>query len=446
MIQKLKSLVLENRRLIIPSIGAFLVKETEDPQKRIIFSSFLKYDDGLLTKLLCKQENISEEQAKQIVDNFVRDVLNVINNGNNFFIPNFGYFTKSSQGVIDFVIENIDDKIQTGVTEEKKEEPEIPPYVPPYVPPVVETPAFGNTTEQAPLQDFDFSNFYVPPTSNTTDTPPVREKNSHAGYWILTIILIIVAVLLLLYLFSNDFKKTVNSLFSSKPKIEVKKDTTTVVADTTKQVQQQDTVVAKQDEPSQQTNPVSTTSSGTPNGKYQVIAGCYLERRIAENFADELRGKGYNVRIPDGLAGEWTLVIIFESNDRDEAEQVKDSFAAEGYPDAWVRTKVGYSETASRQTSSYSNTSSTTKTTNTSSTTSNARGRYQAIAGCYLERSNAERYADELRSKGFNVVMPDRLMGEWTILILCESDDWDEVNKVKEQCIAAGYDAWIRTR
>ncbi|MDR2653435.1 MAG: SPOR domain-containing protein [Prevotellaceae bacterium] len=434
MIQKLKSLVLKNRRLIIPTIGAFLLRETEDPQKRVIFSSFLKYDDGLLTKLLCEHENISEGEAKQIVDNFVRDVLDVINSDNNFYVPNFGYFTKNSQGVIDFVIENIDENIQTAnVTEE---EPEIPPYVPP----VTETPAIENITEQEPQYDFDFSNFYVPPPSNTTDTTPEREKNSHAGYWILTIILIIIAVLLLLYLFSNDFKKTVNSLFSSKPKIEVQQtDTTKVVADTAKAVQQPDTVVTNQGQ--------TTTSTSVQNGKYQVIAGCYLERSIAENFADELRSKGYSVRIPDRLAGEWTLVIIFESNDKHEAERVKDDFVAEGYPDAWVRTRVGgYSGTTSQPTSSYSNTTNTSNISSYSNTTNQARGKYQTIVGCFLYRENAEKYADEMRGKGFNVVVSDRLMGEWTILILSESDDWNEVNKVKEQCIAAGYDAWIRTR
>jgi cell division protein FtsN len=391
---------------------------------------------------LCKQENISEEQAKQIVDNFVHDVLNVINNGNNFFIPDFGYFTKNSQGIIDFVVENLDNSTHTettvtNITEEKKEEPIFTPYVPPVIEtPVTEMPVFGNT-EQKTQDDFNFSNFYTPPVNGTTNTEQTTAKNktNHAGYWILTIILIIIAVLLLLYLFSNDFKKTVNSLFSSEPKIEVKKDTPTVVADTAKQVQPKDTVVTKPEETNKQTD---KTSTNTPNGKYQVIAGCYLERSIAENFADELRNKDYNVRIPDRLAGEWTLVIVYESNDIDDATRVKDAFVADGYPDAWVRTKVGnYAASTTYQTSSYSN---------TANTTGRIRSKYQVIAGCYLYRENAERYANEIRNKGFDVKIPDNLLGEWTVLIVSESDDLNEVNKVKEQFIAAGYDAWIRTR
>jgi cell division protein FtsN len=394
----------------------------------------LKYDDGLLTKLLCKQENISEEQAKRIVEKFVHEILDVINNGNNFYIPDFGYFTKNSQGIIDFVVENSNNNMQpeptvTNTTEEKKEEPLFPPYVPP----VPEMPVFGNTEQETPY-DFNFSSPFTPPANTTTPTETkVKPKTNHAGYWILTIILIIIAVLFLLYLFSNDFKQTVNNLFSSKPNIEVKKDTTTIVADTTQQIQQKDTVEIKPEKTDNQ------TSTNTPNGKYQVIAGCYLERSIAENFADELRSKGYNnVRIPDRLAGEWTLVIVYESNDIDDATRVKDAFVADGYADSWVRTKVGnYTATTSGQTSSYSN---------TANTAGKVRSKYQVIAGCYLYRENAERYANEMRNKGFDVRIPDNLMGEWTVLIIHESDDLNEVNTVKEKCIAAGYDAWIRTR
>ncbi|MDR2065208.1 MAG: HU family DNA-binding protein [Prevotellaceae bacterium] len=437
MIQKLKSLVLGNRRLIIPAIGAFLVKETEDVKNRIIFSSFLKYDDGLLTKLLCEQENISEEEAKQIVEKFVHEISDAINKGNNFSIPNFGYFTKNNQGIIDFVIEDTDNNTnsKTGITNmpaENKEEPVFPPYFPP----VAETTVFENT-EQATQYDFNFPNSFIPPANTANTETTTKSKTSHAGYWILTIVLIIIAVLFLLYLFSKDFKQTVNSLFGSKQKIEAGKDTTTVVADTAKKVQQKDTVTAKQITKNKQT---AQTSTNTANGKYQVIAGCYLERSIAENFADELRNKGYNARIPDRLAGEWNLVIVHESNDINDAVRIKDSFVANGYPDTWVRTRAGNSTSSTLtagQASSYS------KATNTAGKT---RGRYQTIAGCYLSRENAERYASEIRSKGFDVRIPDGLMGEWNILIVCESDDLNEVNKVKEQCIAAGYDAWIRTR
>jgi cell division protein FtsN len=397
----------------------------------------LKYDDGLLTKLLCEQENISEEQAKQIIEKFVREISDAMNNGNNFSIPNFGYFTKNNQGIIDFVIEDTDNNTysethKTNMPEENKEEQIFPPYFPP----IAETTVFEKT-EQTSQYDFNFPNSFIPPV-NTTDTEKTtKSKTNHSGYWILTIVLIIIAVLFLLYLFSKDFKQTVNSLFSSKQKIEVNKDTTTIVADTAEKVKQEDTATTKQETANKQT---AQTSTNTANGKYQVIAGCYLERSIAEDFADELIDKGYNARIPDRLAGEWNIVIVYESNDIDDAIRVKDSFVADGYSDTWVRTRAGNytsSTVTAGQASSFSQTTNTTGTT---------RGRYQTIAGCYISRENAERYANELRSEGFDVRISDSLMGEWNILIICESNDFNEVNKVKEQCISAGYDAWIRTR
>ncbi|MDR2126343.1 MAG: HU family DNA-binding protein [Prevotellaceae bacterium] len=481
MIQNLKALVLGNRRLIIPAVGAFLVKE-EDSQVRIIFSSFLKYDDGLLTKLLSNRDNISEEQAKSTVETFAREILNTLNNGNNFSIPDFGYFAKDNRGTINFIVEKTDSSAlpEANAADVKQEEPVFTTYVPPVTDtpvgetqvaesaveetPVNETFVFGNTEQESQNDfnnDFNFTNYYTPPATDNTSTErtTVKKKTSHAGYWILTIILIIIAAALLLYFLSKDIKQKVNSLFVDKPKIEIKKDTTAIVVDTLNKNKPEDTVAVKHEEATHTTHntqhttqtthnaphTAQTTPTSIQNGKYQVIAGCYLERAIAEHFADELRRKGYNARIPDGRAGEWTLVIVYESNDMNDAIRLKDSFVADGYADAWVRTKIGYSSTATNKITT-DKSASYSHTTSTNASNTKSRGRYQTIAGCYLFRENAEKYANEMRSKGFDVTIPDRLMGEWTILILCESDDLNEVNKVKEKSIAAGYDAWIRTR
>ncbi|MDR1346976.1 MAG: hypothetical protein LBJ63_00890 [Prevotellaceae bacterium] len=424
MIQEiLKSLALENRRLTIPTIGAFLL----NPQKQVRFSSFLKYDDGLFIKLLSERKNIPEEHAKQIIQDFTHDVLNVISNGGRYNIPNFGYFTKDDKNNIDFVFEDTNEAF--GVKETGEPEPVSAPNVPSFMDTM---PVFGNA-EQKPQNAFDFSNIFIPPAADTA--PPIKEKKNNAGYWILTALLIIIALLLLLYLFSNNFKQTVNSLFGSKPKVEVKADTVIIVADTVK-AQLEDTVVIKQENMDTQTALASTPTS-TLNGKYQVIAGCYLDRRIAENFAAELKSDGYDARVPANAAGEWYIVMVYESNDMQDAIRVKDSFVDEGYEDAWVRIRPGRisaNAATDRQAQSYSNAGTAGKTGS----------KYQTVAGCFIEEKNGEKLADELKSRGFNVTV--KFEGEWTVLILNESNDLNEANQVKDQCIAAGYDAWVRTR
>ncbi|MDR3226747.1 MAG: SPOR domain-containing protein [Prevotellaceae bacterium] len=434
---KLKSLVLSNRRLIIPTIGAFLVNQ----QGVITFSSFLKYDDGLLTKLLCEQENLSEDDAKHIITGFAHEVLDVINNGNRFSIPNFGYFAADNHSNVTFTVENA------------AAEPINPN---PYIPPVVETPVFTNTEEpqnffntpftENPIfntnqnNDFSFPNNDV----NTRNTVQ-KEKKSKAGYWILTIILVIIAVLLLLYLFSNDFKKTVNSLFSDKPRTEIVKDTVTnttpPVVDTATVVQ--DTTVVTQQQP-ERTQTSGTVASSTLNGKYQVIAGCYLERDIADKFVRELKEKGYEARIPDHLSGEWIVVIVYESDDENDATRVKDQFVAAGYDDAYIRRRSGGIVSSSSSSTSSSNVSSSAQSASYPVTTSKLRSKYQTVVGCFLEASNAQKCFNEAKSKGLDARISEQ-KGEWTLVVVCETNDLNEAERVKEQCVSAGYsDAWIR--
>ena len=480
--QILKSIVIENRRLIIPTIGAFLTKDVEDAKKKVTFSSFLKYDDGLLTKLLCDSKNISEAEAKQEIADFAQRISSALDSGNNYTIGDFGYFTKDNNGIIDFVVENINTVVE--FTMPKVEEPVIPPYVPPVIEtPVVETPVFVQPQYVPPQyvppqytppqeeqnNDFDFSKIIIPSANNNnsatsttsmSDRPP---KKNNVGYWVLAIILVIIATLLLLYLFSKDFKHTVNSLFGSKQNVEtVKTDQAknAVAPVDTAKIAQQDTVANRQrtEQSAQQSKPIS---AGDANGKYQVVLGSYLERSVAENFADEMRGKGYTVKIPERLAGEWVLVIGYETNDQNDAVRMQERFISEGYDDAYVRTRPGAAGSTSSQTSTSTPPPMQTSTpqvapssqqqsssSNTNfKTTITKRGRYQVIAGCFFERSNAENLAKELLAKGFDVTVPERLYGEWTIVIVCETDDRNEAEKYKNQCVAAGYDdAWIRTR
>jgi len=371
MIQKnLKSFVLTNRRLIIPNIGAFLLKETADKQKQVIFSSFLKYDDGLLRKLLCEQENISEDKAKNAVEEFSQTILDTLNDEKPFFINQLGCLTKDNQGIINFVADETEKKVEidtnpvvTTVTETENfiktvenlyntDEPKDE-TIPVYVPPIIETNNndFNTDFNNIPKTDFEQKNDY---TYNNIIIPPMKtEKNQKIGYWILIAILSLLLIILLLYIFNNNFKKTVDSIFG-KDKIETVKTpeenttTTTAVIDSTQTTQDANTTTQ---DPAQTTSTQTTTqttssvpssSIGTAKGKYQVIVGCFLEKENAEKLERELRAQGVDVRVPNRLMGEWTIVIVLETNDLEEATRSKEKWIAAGYDDAWVRTPYYY--------------------------------------------------------------------------------------------------------
>ncbi|MDR2287179.1 MAG: hypothetical protein LBE04_06860 [Prevotellaceae bacterium] len=94
-------LIRNNRRVIIPDIGAFI---TNSPDENTVFSPLLKHNDGFL-------EN--EMQKKGIANpaNFLREfaenVISVIESGQHYRIAGLGYFFKD--GSIRFVFETTDE-------------------------------------------------------------------------------------------------------------------------------------------------------------------------------------------------------------------------------------------------------------------------------------------------------------------------------------------------
>jgi hypothetical protein len=94
-------LIRDNRRVIIPDIGAFI---TNSPNESTVFSPLLKHNDGFLE---------DEMQKKGIANpaiflrEFAENVISVIENGQHYRIAGLGYFFKD--GSIRFVFETTDD-------------------------------------------------------------------------------------------------------------------------------------------------------------------------------------------------------------------------------------------------------------------------------------------------------------------------------------------------
>ena len=68
-IEIIANYLLSNRKLVVPTLGAFVVKESGER----VFSDLLREDDGVLTSLL-RQKGLNEMEAAITLDRFVFEV------------------------------------------------------------------------------------------------------------------------------------------------------------------------------------------------------------------------------------------------------------------------------------------------------------------------------------------------------------------------------------
>lgn len=137
----LAELILTNKRLILPNLGAFLHKETAQPgTSNVTFSPFLKYNDGLLEELIISKFGVSKTDAISLVKKIIDDINSDLMSTGRCSIPGIGYLIKDSKGTISLsASETIEPKTEqkqnsnqnskpAGVTEtlfvKKEDEPE----------------------------------------------------------------------------------------------------------------------------------------------------------------------------------------------------------------------------------------------------------------------------------------------------------------------------------
>lgn len=87
-----------HKRLVVPQLGAFLVKE--EP-RTVVFSELLRRDDGVLLGLLVAR-GMSEVAARGEIDRLVYEVRHAIEAGERFYLSDFGEFYPGRQGTILF--------------------------------------------------------------------------------------------------------------------------------------------------------------------------------------------------------------------------------------------------------------------------------------------------------------------------------------------------------
>lgn len=87
-----------HKRLVVPQLGAFLVKA---PGDEVLFSELFKRDDGVLRGLLTKG-GASDIEAAGAIDRLIFDLRHAVQNGGRYVIEGVGTFRAGPSGALTF--------------------------------------------------------------------------------------------------------------------------------------------------------------------------------------------------------------------------------------------------------------------------------------------------------------------------------------------------------
>lgn len=111
-------LELENT-IIIPGLGALMV--TSDNTKDLMFNEYLKFNDGKLDKFITENSTMDEQEAKNFVAKYVREIQAKIDIGESYDMFEFGSFAKDKEGKVQFLPWDPNSNAQTESNKDKEE-------------------------------------------------------------------------------------------------------------------------------------------------------------------------------------------------------------------------------------------------------------------------------------------------------------------------------------
>lgn len=165
----------ENRRLVIPKLGAFIVK---DDNQTIIFSELLRSDDGVLRGLI-KGHGVGDIEAAGVIDRFVFEVRHTIDRHMPYKIGNLGTLSRNESGKIVFM--SFRPQLQ---------QPSVRPMPKPQPAPVASVANESNATIAEP-------NDAEQPKTKSSNRYPAKRKPD--VFMIVAVIVAVVAVCAILY-------------------------------------------------------------------------------------------------------------------------------------------------------------------------------------------------------------------------------------------------------
>jgi cell division septation protein DedD len=116
-----------NNRVIVPDLGAFIIRQ-QDPQE-LVFNDLLAFNDGMLTSHIKQQEGISMSKAQVKIEEFVDQVKKVLTKGDIYHLENLGYLKMDDSSKIEFSVTKYPTsraEVVSATTLSQNEEDEVP--------------------------------------------------------------------------------------------------------------------------------------------------------------------------------------------------------------------------------------------------------------------------------------------------------------------------------
>lgn len=155
----------EHKRLVVPQLGAFVVKEAG---RSVLFSELLRRDDGLLRGLL-RERGMSELEAAGEIDRFVFEIRHAVQHGSEYRMAGFGVMHPGPNGTIAFTY---DPAISSAANPVGKVGSENPSPKPAPAPSAARTHVQPERVAEAVKTAF--SEPYVSPSAKMQPDPSVR--------------------------------------------------------------------------------------------------------------------------------------------------------------------------------------------------------------------------------------------------------------------------------
>ena len=338
--------------IIIPGLGALTI--TDATKGEILFMPYLKYDDGKLAEHIAEQENISKNDATNLIAKYVREIEAKLNIGESYDMYKFGSFQKNNEGEIAFK--------SWGDFQNRKHQEEVE-HIAAILPPEIHAVASvgevinesdvvvqvtSNASEYS-TEDQWSDDLDLPPINHKIERPkqPIVEKaivdkpkRGRGIAVILTLLVLVIGGTLTYSLFYNSVEKPIRKLIS---KTELK---TTKIDSSQRTLNYEKKNIVRQeskiDEPEDVNLPIEAVITKTENitsdiktaNNYHIVMGAFKNKQNADNYVQWLNDNGASSAIITEMDGLFLVSYGSYASAEDRRNDI--NTAIQISPRAWL--------------------------------------------------------------------------------------------------------------
>ncbi|MCH2230860.1 MAG: SPOR domain-containing protein [Crocinitomicaceae bacterium] len=380
--------------IIIPGLGALTI--TNSNKGEIMFMSYLKHDDGKLTSYISEKEGMDENEAKNLVAKYVREIHLELDKGESYDMYQFGSFYKND-GEVDFkswaaMHPSEESTPPTLIVEESKEEDNIlTPPTPNEEKKTEEVKEEVKTEKKQPESTISIKKptEEVKPKIENTYTPPKTEKkelnilekeekkataakldqlkqeqDDHkkkkkrgAGFYMLVVLILLLLVGgTFLGVNYDNYKQHIPFLADKKEQNDLSEtsqleqmeellkgdanendeeviEEEEILEEATEDLLEEDMTQEKETAKEEVIEKVVNTQNSDQDLPFHIIAGAFTSESNADRLGEKMRAAGYQVKIGKGRG--MNLVSIKSFASRAEAQSDLSSLK-DVAPNGWV--------------------------------------------------------------------------------------------------------------